>query len=64
MTCLLAGVCLFGLFGCSSESIGIIGGADGPTVIFVSGQSNWVYFVLAGILIVGIIVFLLFKRKR
>ncbi|WP_420908123.1 LPXTG cell wall anchor domain-containing protein [Dysosmobacter acutus] len=33
-------------------------------MIFVSGQSNWVYFVLAGILIVGIIVFLLFKRKR
>lgn len=57
---------LLGFSSCSSESasIGIIGGADGPTAIFVTGNFSWIYFALAGILLVGILVFLLIKWKR
>ncbi len=54
------------LFGCSAESrsIGIIGGADGPTAIFVAGNSSGIYLLLFGILVVAIAVFLWFKRKK
>lgn len=46
-----------------THSIGIIGGADGPTVIFVSGEL-WIFPIVAGIfLIVVSCVFLLKKKK-
>ena len=47
-----------------SNSIGIIGGADGPTVIFLSGQfsSNFTIIVFALLSIAGII-YLIFNKK-
>lgn len=33
-------------------SIGIIGGADGPTAVFVS-DTNGLYFILIGLLLIG-----------
>ena len=60
-------VCILGLFGCSSESasIGIIGGADGPTAIFVTSNINWMYvcgFVV--IIVVAILVALFIYRNK
>lgn len=45
------------------KSVGIIGGADGPTAIFVSGSNGAFLFVL-GILVVAAVVFLLIRHKK
>ena len=46
-----------------ANSVGIIGGADGPTAIFVSGSLT--PFILGGIgaVIIGAIVFVLMKNR-
>lgn len=60
-----------GLTGCRSQdfqiaSVGIIGGADGPTKVVVSSAVNWplaicVFLVVAA---TGLILYLCFKRKK
>lgn len=60
-------VCAFGLIGCSSESasIGIIGGADGPTAILVSSNINWLYICgFIGIIAVAILVVIFIYRNK
>ncbi len=42
-------------------SIGIIGGADGPTAIFVTGRFPWEIILLAAVCITAII---WFKRRK
>ena len=54
------------LFSSKGASIGIIGGADGPTAIFVTGRFPWYLPVLivAGIAaLVGLLIWY-FKKKR
>ena len=59
--------CAF-LVGCSNEAanIGIIGGADGPTAVFVSSGANWMSIVgVIGIIIVIILVaFIMYRKKK
>lgn len=43
-------------------SIGIIGGADSPTAIFVTGRFPWEILLLAAVCI-GIVIWY-FKRKK
>lgn len=43
-------------------SIGIIGGADGPTAIFVTGRFPWEILLLAAVCIAAVIWY--FKRKK
>ena len=43
-------------------SIGIIGGADGPTTILVTGRFPWELLLIAGICI-GVVIWY-FKRKK
>ena len=51
-------------------SVAIIGGADGPTSIFVAGKINGAAFMeagailVAGGLVIGLLLFLVFRRKR
>lgn len=45
-----------------AASIGIIGGADGPTAIFVAGRFPWEIVILAVICIAAVI--WLRKRKK
>ena len=51
-------------------SVAIIGGADGPTSIFVAGKINGAAFKEAGAILVagglgiGLLLFLVFRRKR
>lgn len=55
------------LVGCSKEaaSIGIIGGADGPTAIFVTSNVNWLSTCgLVGIIIVTILIVLMIYRNK
>ena len=50
--------------GCSdAASIGIIGGADGPTAIYVSSSFNWWILVAVILVLAGAIGFWLYKRK-
>ena len=63
----LALICVLGLIGCNSESasIGIIGGADGPTAIFVTSNINWLYacgFIC--IIVIAILVALFIYRNK
>ena len=43
-------------------SIGIIGGADGPTAIFVTGRFPWEILLLAAVSIAAVIWY--FNRKK
>lgn len=48
-----------------SSSIGIIGGADGPTAIFVSTADDfWVYVEIATAVIVAVVATILIIKKR
>ncbi len=45
-------------------SIGIIGGADGPTAIFVSSSAGWIWIAgAAAVVAAGIAAYLFFKRR-
>jgi len=46
-----------------AASIGIIGGADGPTAIFITGTS-WIPIALTAAVVVTIAGLLLFKKLR
>lgn len=58
------------LSGCHDAStIGVIGGADGPTSIFIAGNASIVSWlipllILLGIAVVGIIAYICYKRKK
>ena len=55
------------LVGChESSSIGIIGGADGPTAILVTTDFNWwrIAGIIIAIAVVIVGVVLLFKKKK
>lgn len=49
-----------------SSSIGIIGGADGPTAVFVTTSDDfWIYVGVAAAVIVAVIAtVLIIKRKK
>ncbi len=50
-----------------ASSISIIGGADGPTSVFIAGKVGslfWLGLIGAGIVIVGGILFLIFKNHK
>lgn len=60
---------LFLLFsGCSKKpaSIGIIGGSDGPTAIFITGSKTWFFIssIIALTFIIVLIIFIISKRRR
>ena len=61
MIVLTAAVCCTG---CAQQSVGVIGGADGPTAILVSSAPNLKLIVgtlAAVLLIIGVVLYL---RKR
>ena len=55
---------ILSLVGCANEaaSIGIIGGADGPTAIFVTSGTNWLSIL--GVIVVAILVVVLIHRNK
>ena len=58
--------CTF-LVGCSNEAanIGFIGGADGPTAVFVSSDVNWLNVCgLIGVIIVVVLAVLIYRKKK
>ena len=60
-------VCVLGLFGCNSESasVGIIGGADGPTAILLTYSiTKWMYVIGFIGIVVAVLVALFFYCKK
>jgi Na+-transporting methylmalonyl-CoA/oxaloacetate decarboxylase beta subunit len=45
-------------------STGIIGGADGPTVIYVSSSVDWTFIICTAIVIVGLVVFFVMRKRK
>lgn len=43
---------------------GIIGGADGPTTIYIASSVNWVWFAAAAVLVGAAILFLVIKKRK
>ena len=59
MSLVLPFVYMMYLGGCSAESasVGIVGGADGPTAVFVTSKINWTYaWWVIGAIVVTILV--------
>jgi len=55
------------LTGCSNKNsadIGIIGGADGPTAVFVTSSINWFDITLIGIVVVVAVILIIYFIKR
>ena len=50
--------------GGDSASIGIIGGADGPTAIFVTGNWGSLIVIAAAVLCAGIAVLVALKKRK
>lgn len=46
-----------------TSSVGIIGGADGPTVLFISGKL-WIFPVITGILLIIVSCVFPLKKKK
>ena len=60
-------VLILSLVGCGNEaaSIGIIGGADGPTAVFITSGTNWLnVFSILGVIAVAIFVAVLISRNK
>ena len=67
ITSIFTFISLFCLSGCSKEaaSIGIIGGADGPTAIFVTSNVNWLNIgIFLAAVIVAILVVVMIRKKK
>ena len=45
-------------------TIGVIGGADGPTAVFVTGRFPWEIFVLSAICVGAVILYIRRKTKE
>lgn len=45
-------------------NVGIIGGADGPTQIYVTGGTEWAYIVAAGAFVLGVVIAFFVIRNR
>ena len=60
-------VLILSLVGCGNEaaSIGIIGGADGPTAIFITSGASWLNICsILGVIVAAILVVVLIHRNK
>lgn len=62
----LMGITMFLLSGCTQESvsIGVIGGADGPTAIFVSAAPFWWVLPLILAVMIAAAAIMIVRRKK
>jgi Na+-transporting methylmalonyl-CoA/oxaloacetate decarboxylase beta subunit len=64
---LFIGTLISGILTGANESVGIIGGADGPTAIFVTTTTtgpDWEFILFAGIFILGLAGYFRLRRGR
>ena len=44
--------------------VAVIGGADGPTAIFVTSSVNWVLVAAAAVLVIAAVLFIVLKKRK
>ena len=44
--------------------IGVIGGADGPTAIFLASSVNWLLVGVLGVVALGVVLFFLLRKRK
>ncbi len=42
----------------------IIGGAEGPTSVFVTSSINWTLLIGIAVIIIGVVIFFVLKRRK
>jgi LPXTG-motif cell wall-anchored protein len=45
-------------------SVGVIGGADGPTAIFLASSINWIWVGALGIVVLGVALFFILRKRK
>lgn len=45
-------------------SVGVIGGADGPTAIYLASSVNWVLVGVLGIVVLGVVLFFVLRKRK
>ena len=60
------GARLIGFTSAEAGAIGIIGGADGPTAIFITSSTNWlnIYSLIGLIVATALVVFIIYHNKK
>jgi len=46
------------------QDIGIIGGADGPTAVFVAGQFPWLFIAIGAAVLAAVVLLLLYLKHK
>lgn len=44
--------------------VSVIGGADGPTAIFIASSFDWILLVATGVLVIGVVLFIIIKKRK
>lgn len=45
-------------------SLGVIGGADGPTAIFLASSTDWIWVGVLGIVVLGVALFFILRKCK
>ena len=44
--------------------VGVIGGADGPTAIFLASSTDWIWVGVLGIVVLGVVLFFVLRKRK
>ena len=45
-------------------SVGVIGGADGPTAIYIASSVNWLLVGVLAIAVLGVVLFFVLRNRK
>ena len=45
-------------------SLGVIGGADGPTAIFLASSTDWIWVGVLGSVVLGVALFFILRKRK
>ena len=44
--------------------VGVIGGADGPTTIYLASSTDWIWVGVLGIIVLGVALFFILRKRK
>ena len=45
-------------------SLGVIGGADGPTAIYLASSTDWIWVGVLGSIVLGVALFFILRKRK
>ena len=45
-------------------SVGVIGGADGPTAIYIASSFGWIWVGVLGIVVLSVALFFILRKRK